>query len=220
MAGYGDQFAPFFRGIPFDVSWFVSALISYSLLPVHRDFVASPKRWENEAAGPRDQRKCVMKNPDHCGRSPTTLTVDYLPVLELSGDLFTRKFDDEVEPLIKDYIDTRRRKEEDRLMRETELLKATKDENGTDVKLPLEEWEFQGEGVLIVAKETVSDAVPLCLGLSEEGNKVMLRPCFQGDVPGSLSPQWEAGAVIIEEIDGLNRWDIGPCSSDGELKRK
>ena len=156
-----------------------------------------------------------MKNRNHCGRSPTTMTVDYLPVLELSGDLFARKFDDVAEPFVKDYIDNRRAKEEERFQREAEL--AEKDGNET---MPLEEWEFQGEGVLIVAKETVGDDVPLCMGLAENGNAVMLQPCFKDDVPATLSPQWEAGAIIIEEIEGTNRWDIGPCSSDGELKRK
>lgn len=29
--------------------------------------------------------KCLMPNPDHCGRSPATMTVDYLSVLEHSG---------------------------------------------------------------------------------------------------------------------------------------
>lgn len=170
--------------------------------------------------GPRDQRKCVMKNRNHCGRSPTTITVDYLPVLELSGDLFARKFDDVVEPVVKDYIDKRREKEEERLHREAELMKEYK-KNGTEVpELPLEEWEFQGEGVLIVAKETINDEVPLCMGLADTGNQVQLRPCFKDDVPPSLSEKWEEGAVIIEEINGYNRWDIGPCSSDGELKRK
>ena len=147
------------------------------------------------------------------------MTVDYLPVLELSGDLFARKFDDHVEPLIKDYIDTRRQKEEDRFKREADLTREMK-ENGTNAALPLEEWEFQGEGVLMVAKETLLDDVPLCMGLAKDGNKVLLQPCFKDDVPSSLSAQWEEGAVIIEEVDGLNRWDIGPCSSDGELKRK
>ena len=45
-----------------------------------------------------------MKNRNHCGRSPTTITVDYLPVLELSGDLFARKFDDIVEPEVKVHV--------------------------------------------------------------------------------------------------------------------
>lgn len=209
-------------------------------------------RWENEAAGQRDERKCIMKNPDHCGRSPTTMTLDYLPTLELSGDLFARKFDDAVEPLIKDYIDKRREKEEERFKREKEFMKDMEAENKTE-SLPLEEWEFQGEGVLIVAKETVGDKEPLCLGMEKDNNKVctntyassyaflnysqfhttsciiatismlrkvLLRPCFRKEVPPTLSPNWETGAVIIEETIGYNRWDIGPCSSDGDLKRK
>lgn len=114
--------------------------------------------WENEskAANERDARKCVMRNPDHCGRSPTTMTLDYLPVLELSGDLFARKFDDVAEPLVKDYIDKRRRKEEERFLREEELAKEIEANKtaGVEVtkKLPLETWEFQGEGVMLVAK--------------------------------------------------------------------
>lgn len=148
------------------------------------------------------------------------MTVDYLPVLELSGDLFARKFDDDAEPLIKDYIDAKRRKDEERFKREAELAKEIEEKGEENVTLPLEPWEFQGEGVLIVAKETVTDDVPLCMGLAKDGNKVLLQPCFKNDVPVTLSPEWEEGAVIIEEIEGLNRWDIGPCSSDGELKLK
>ena len=42
-------------------------------------------------AGKRDERKCMMRDPNHCGRSPTTMTVDYADILELSNDLFARK---------------------------------------------------------------------------------------------------------------------------------
>eukprot|EP00985_Skeletonema_marinoi_P008121 scaffold3619_cov97-Skeletonema_marinoi.AAC.6 len=182
--------------------------------------------WENEdkSANQRDPRKCVMRNPDHCGRSPTTMTLDYLPVLELSGDLFARKFDDVAEPLLKDHIDRRREKEEERFLREEALAKEIEANKtaGVEVteKLPLESWEFQGEGVMLVAKETVLDEIPLCLGLSRDGaNRVHLLPCFKEDVPPTLSPDWYTGAVIIEEIEHYSRWDIGPCSSDGELHR-
>jgi len=50
-------------------------------------------RWENEIEDEksRDERKCLMPHADHCGRSPTTMTVDYLPLLEISNDLFARK---------------------------------------------------------------------------------------------------------------------------------
>ena len=160
-----------------------------------------------------------MRDRNHCGRSPMTLTVDYLPVLELSGDLFARKFDDIAVPEINGYIDERRQEEEERFAREAKTIEDQK-KDGKEVSLPLEEYEFQGEGVLIVAKETVQDKEPLCLGLASSGNRVMLQPCFKDDVPPTLSPDWQMGAVIIEEIEGLNRWDIGPCSSDGKLKRK
>ena len=180
-------------------------------------------RWENEAEGERDQRKCLFKNRNHCGRSPTTMTLDYLPVLELSGDLFARKFDDLKEPIIKDYIDKKREKDELRFKKEEELMKEIEvnKTQGLEVKsAPLEEWEFQGEGVLIVAKQTINDEIPLCMGLDKKNNNVLLRQCFHSDVPATFAENWQTGAVIIEEIDGYNRWDIGPCSSDGELKRK
>ena len=49
-------------------------------------------RWESELpAGKRDERKCPMPNPNHCGRSPTIMTVDYADILELSNELFARK---------------------------------------------------------------------------------------------------------------------------------
>ena len=76
-------------------------------------------RWESDLpAKHRDERKCMMVDPDRrlrfispvpipftsnsrsvplflvfsdCGRSPTTMTVDYADILELSDDLFARK---------------------------------------------------------------------------------------------------------------------------------
>lgn len=37
----------------------------------------------------------------------------------------------------------------------------------------------------------------------------------------NLSKGWETGAVIEEEIlmKG-SRWEVGPCSSDGKLRRR
>jgi Core-2/I-Branching enzyme len=49
-------------------------------------------RWESDLpASKRDERKCPMPNPDHCGRSPTLMTVDYADIMELSDNLFARK---------------------------------------------------------------------------------------------------------------------------------
>ena len=49
-------------------------------------------RWESTMPiEQRDPRKCPMPDPNHCGRSPTTMTVDYADIMELSADLFARK---------------------------------------------------------------------------------------------------------------------------------
>jgi hypothetical protein len=70
-----------------------------------------------------------------------------------------------------------------------------------------------------VAKETVNTTDPLCLGLGPTENKVRLVPCFKDWVPPTLAEGWESGGVILEEVRNHTRWEIGPCSSDGNLKR-
>jgi hypothetical protein len=72
---------------------------------------------------------------------------------------------------------------------------------------------------MIVAKDTVHDEVPLCLGLGETGNAVKLVPCFYEDVLPSLVKDWATGAVISDEVMLQNRWEVGPCTSDGHVER-
>ena len=79
--------------------------------------------------------------------------------------------------------------------------------------------DFEGHGVLIVAKETVNDETPLCLGLGSTGNAMRLTPCFHDYIVPSLSEDWETGAVIKEETQLHLRWQVAPCTSDGDLKR-
>ena len=53
-------------------------------------------RWENERnqdIAKRDTRKCLHPNPDHCGRSPMTLTVEFKRYVTMTKQLFARKFD-------------------------------------------------------------------------------------------------------------------------------
>ena len=53
-------------------------------------------KWENERnkqRGDRDRRKCLSPDPDHCGRSPSTLTLLFKRLLEASRASFARKFD-------------------------------------------------------------------------------------------------------------------------------
>lgn len=167
-------------------------------------------RWENDLEeAQRDERKCIMREKNHCGRSPTTMTGDYAEILELSGDLFARKFLDNVDTEIKDYLDVMRQRQE------VELA-ADKDDDEPKRK---PSTEFEGHGVMIVAKDTVNDTMPLCLGLGPSRNKARLVPCFQDHVPLTLIEGWETGAVIEQEVLAHNRWNIGPCSSDGDLQR-
>ena len=60
-------------------------------------------QWEHEKpthkADP-SKNKCLMPNPNHCGRSPTTTTLEYLPVLDLADTLFARKFDPAVDATV------------------------------------------------------------------------------------------------------------------------
>lgn len=51
-------------------------------------------KWENELseAKSRDIRKCLSPDPDHCGRSPSTLTIKFRSLLEITRALFARKF--------------------------------------------------------------------------------------------------------------------------------
>ncbi len=46
-----------------------------------------------------------------------------------------------------------------------------------------------------------------------------LVSCFHDQVLGTLANDWATGAVIEEEVLQNNQWEVGPCSSDGELKR-
>jgi hypothetical protein len=157
------------------------------------------------------------------------MTLDYLPVLELAKtDLFARKFDDSVDSLIKDVIDEMRHSEEDEYRLE--------DGGGQELKAKKLDTSFEGHGILIVAKNTLwgdmnNDADgdgssetgttirPLCMGLGSTRNIVKLVPCFHDDVPLTLAQGWETGAVIVEETLPQNRWQLGPCSTDGHLVR-
>jgi hypothetical protein len=186
-------------------------------------------------AGKRDERKCPMPNTDHCGRSPTIMSVDYADILELSDELFARKvkkttmeiiipvqvelvsltffchctqFDDTVDSAVKDIIDEWRVKREEAI------------QNGTlQEVVNAKSVDFEGHGVLIVAKETVESPTPLCLGLGSTGNEILLTPCFHDWVPPTLGDQWETGGVVRHETHAHTRWEVGPCTSDGHVER-
>ncbi|GMH80513.1 hypothetical protein TL16_g08576 [Triparma laevis f. inornata] len=150
--------------------------------------------WENnrKKEGERDPSKCLQPNPNHCGRSPTTMTVDYLPVLELSNVLFARKFNYDVDSEILDILDRKR-------------AEGTKD----PVHL------FDGGDVLIVMKESLTET-PQCLTRAKDGKKIKVTRCF--DENKGKQPGWEKTSVQLSDVpDVLKRWSVGPCSTDGNI---
>ena len=175
--------------------------------------------WENEQdLSKRDQRKCMMPDPNHCGRSPTTLGLDYIDVLELSGDLYARKFVDSYDYRVKDAIDALRKIEQSKLNATISGVNSTTHRSDEEVGAGTN-MQLEGYGTLIVATETMNTSDPLCLGLGPRFSSVRLVPCFHDEVPPTLSANWETGAVILEEVQDHTRWSIGPCSSNGDLER-
>lgn len=214
-----EKFLPYAEHIVVaDESFFGTVLRHTAFCHYHHNFNylhVQFDRWENELEDEiADVRKCVMPDPRHCGRSPTVMTLDYLSVLELSGHMFARKFIDSEDVQIKDIIDIKRK-------RDDEFLKLHPQFNSlpNKDKVNYGALEFENMGVLFVAKSTLYEASPLCLGLGPSGNKVLLTPCFYNDVPPTLDEQWETGGVILQETRPNNRWNIGPCSSDGSISR-
>jgi hypothetical protein len=135
-------------------------------------------------------------------RSNTFLTV--LSPLRVS------QFNDQEDTKVKDVIDQWR----------AERARAIAEEGVDPLNASrMKYMDFEGHGVLFVAKETVKDNVPLCLAIGDTGNKIELLPCFEEWVPPSLAKDWETGAVILRETMPHTRWTVGPCTSDGKLER-
>ena len=72
-------------------------------------------KWEHErntteTGKARDQRKCLGVGPNACGRSPTTLTMEFKHLVSSSRALFARKFDADhpSSVALADFIDTMR----------------------------------------------------------------------------------------------------------------
>eukprot|EP01041_Mallomonas_annulata_P013711 gene13711-29161_t len=69
-------------------------------------------KWEHErfGRGERNNRKCLQPDPDHCGRSPSTMSMDFKRLVEASSAFFARKFDSKnpSSMRLRDEIDTMR----------------------------------------------------------------------------------------------------------------
>ena len=137
-------------------------------------------QWESDKVEGPAQNKCLQPDPRHCGRSPTTLTLDYMPVLELGGALFARKFDATYDAKILDAIDANRR---------------LQDTVGYSEK-PRQYFEN------IRFVRSAENGVELCVSMASQAERsiyeVSLKPC--------------------DRRDASQRFNIGPCSTDGHIE--
>lgn len=156
-------------------------------------------KWEDsKEVEARDPRKCIMPDPNHCGRSPTSLKEDRIFALALSNKqpLFARKFVKDPNNQVKDIID--------------DILRDDSKEFDTT---------FKGDGILFVARDSIHSETPLCLGLGNKRSKVNLIPCFHHGVKNTIDSDWEYGGVKVDETLKTNRWRLGSCTFDGKLER-
>ena len=122
------------------------------------------------------------------------------------------QFVDARDSQVKDIVDAWRAKRE-------ASMQAYLADSSKERRPPRLGMEFEGQGVLIVAKETVNDKTPLCMALGESSNEIQLVPCFYEGVVSNLLEKWETGAVVQGETLLHNRWEMSPCTSDGALER-
>ena len=91
------QFLPYAQHVVVSDEHFFGTILrntEFCLTHVNRNYLHMEfDTWESDVPpSQRDARKCIMKDPHHCGRSPRTLTMaDDGPLLELSDNLFARK---------------------------------------------------------------------------------------------------------------------------------
>ncbi|KAJ1445241.1 core-2/I-branching enzyme-domain-containing protein [Pelagophyceae sp. CCMP2097] len=148
-------------------------------------------RWEHDKAV-ANNNKCLQPNPQHCGRSPTTLTLDYLPVLDLGGAMFARKFDARHDAAILDAIDERR----------SEAARAHARDLALPAKSrapPVKVEPLQILHVRFVRRDAAGRH--FCATIGDEVQRwtrsVALQPCDDDDV--------------------MQRFSVGPCSRDGTV---
>jgi hypothetical protein len=95
--------------------------------------------------------------------------VDDFFALELSNQLFARKFSD-TDTEILDLIDEYRANDE---LKYRDIAAG----NFTPPAITVD-TRFEGQGTLIVAKDSVNSSTPLCLGLGLSGHHVRMICCI------------------------------------------
>ena len=168
-------------------------------------------RWENEKNkdfSSRDLRKCLHPNPEHCGRSPMTLSSEFKRLVSLSRQLFARKFDPSNSDSLAlvDFLDSIRLddglalKDLYKLDFGGSVMIATKRPPKTGRVTNETTTNHCGGGIctddrMLITEDSLEDY--LCLEIMKAGHKLRLAKCEP-----SLPFQW---------------FLLGPCSENTDM---
>lgn len=156
---------------------------------------------------PDTRKKCLMANPAHCGRSPVSLRIADLPLLQASNQFFARKFDPDVEASMElmDLLDEIRGRggDQDVVAKRSGVevnaqWHGSKDDNYVfdDVAIVQEAGRRSGRSVDVVGEDV--EQRELCLTVKGHGKySLKLEPCAAG---------------------ARQRFVVGPCWGDLEGK--
>ena len=187
-----------------DENWFATLLKNSPWCGDHENdnlVAVQFDQWEHDkVTRVNDRTKCLQPNPNHCGRSPTINTIEYLPALELSQQLFARKFDPSVDNTVLDALD---------------FLRA----NGGAGS----QKGAHFPGVVLEAK----GAEGMCVKVgARPGNAVVLEGCNattvtqvvqQGPCDPPSTRVISLAAALSPFATLLQAFEIGPCSADGDV---
>uniref|UniRef100_A0A7S2AW29 protein xylosyltransferase n=1 Tax=Octactis speculum TaxID=3111310 RepID=A0A7S2AW29_9STRA len=177
-----------------DENYFVTVLRNSEFCHTHENTNFAQVQfdeWEHDKANGPNVNKCLQPNPDHCGRSPTIIDLAFLPVLELSGAMFARKFDPEIDHRSIDAIDIMRSRDSSSNSGSWSLGGGG---GGGDQGLKTRHFE----DVVITTTAGPLTSQSMCVDLSQQANsKARVTSCTRGKLSQHFS--------------------LGPCSSDGSL---
>ena len=178
----------------------------------------------------RNAAKCLMPNPDHCGRSPTINTLETLPALQLSEKPFARKFDADIDADVLDAIDAMRRDEESGKEGDGDggsgSRRAYGNESGSgdggagglvfrDVRIAIETSTGGGGG---------GGPSRLCVHVPASSmDPAFVGRCGKGYESDEIDDDHDGKDGEEESNDGADddeaarSLDVGPCSMDGAL---
>lgn len=164
---------------------------------------SSDNKNGNSKANKRDERKCLNPDTDNCGRSPSTLTMEFKHLISSSRALFARKFDprDPRSVELVDFIDEKRGSEryfngsiidhsrETNLSASLEAWDTNKDDSG---KITMIRVGLSKEMLMVMAEEQAHET-------SNEDKKIDFVP--------------EKNASLEENFSNENQTDITNMSS-------